>query len=75
MKLEEHAPSTFTILGWETPDIVKTVHELVAAGVTIERYTFITQDDLGIWTSPDGTSKVAWFKDPDANTLSVSQHF
>ena len=74
VKLDEHEPSTFTILGWETPDIEKTVRDLIAAGVTIERYGFLDHDDLGIWASDDGTSKVAWFKDPDGNTLSVSQH-
>jgi catechol 2,3-dioxygenase-like lactoylglutathione lyase family enzyme len=74
VKLDHHEPSTFTILGWEAPDIEQTVRDLVAAGVTIERYGFLTHDDLGIWTSPDGTAKVAWFKDPDGNTLSVSHH-
>ena len=74
VKLQEHEPTTFTILGWETPDIGQTVRDLIAAGVTIERYGLPGQDDLGIWSSPDGTSKVAWFKDPDGNTLSVSQH-
>jgi len=32
----------------------------------------MTQDDLGIWTTPSG-AKVAWFKDPDGNTLSVGE--
>jgi hypothetical protein len=40
-------------------------------GITFERYNFIEQDDSGIWTSPGGT-RVAWFKDPDGNILSVS---
>ena len=30
------------------------------------------QDDLGIWRSPSG-AQVAWFKDPDGNTLSLTQ--
>lgn len=45
-----------------------------ARGVTFERYDYMTpQDDLGIWTAPNG-ARVAWFKDPDGNTLSISQH-
>ena len=44
------------------------------AGVKVEKYSFLEQDELGIWTSPDGTSKVAWFKDTDGNVLSISQH-
>jgi hypothetical protein len=42
-------------------------------GVVFERFSFFEQDALGIWTAPSG-DKVAWFKDPDGNTLSVSQH-
>ena len=67
-------PQAFTILGWQVWDIVTTVKQLQAAGVIFERYgDFMQQDDLGIWAAPGG-AKVAWFKDPDGNTLSVSQH-
>src|ERR1039457_2183810 len=38
-----------------------------------EIFGFFKQDELGIWTAPTG-DKVAWFKDPDGNILSVSQH-
>jgi hypothetical protein len=38
-----------------------------------ERYDFLEQDDAGIWTAPIG-ARVAWFKDPDGNILSVSEH-
>jgi predicted enzyme related to lactoylglutathione lyase len=31
------------------------------------------QDKQGIWQSPGG-ARIAWFKDPDGNTLSISQH-
>ena len=62
-----------TVLGWEVPDAAMAVDELMAAGVTFERYGFMQQDDLGIWTTPTG-AKVAWFKDPDGNTLSISEH-
>ena len=46
---------------------------LQAEGVRFERFGFCEQDALGIWTAPTG-EKVAWFKDPDGNILSVSQH-
>src|SRR5689334_1582292 len=65
-------PAGFTVLGWGVKDIVSAVRDLQKAGVAFERYGF-PQDDLGIWTAPGG-AKVAWFKDPDGNILSVSQH-
>ena len=73
-RMQEVKPQAFTILGWQVLDIVATVQRLQAAGVTFERYgDFMQQDELGIWNAPGGT-RVAWFKDPDGNTLSVSQH-
>jgi len=66
-------PAIFTILGWEVTEIEKVVAAMTAKGVVFERYGFFEQDDLGIWAAPGG-AKVAWFKDPDGNTLSVSQH-
>jgi len=73
-KVNEFRPQPFTVLGWQVSDIVAAVKRLQGAGVTFERYgEFMQQDELGIWTAPGGT-KVAWFKDPDGNTLSVSQH-
>jgi hypothetical protein len=66
-------PLPFTALGWDVPDIRQSVAALSARGVTFERYPHVQGDDLGIWTAPDGT-QVAWFKDPDGNTLSLTQH-
>lgn len=66
-------PAVFTILGWEVSDIENVVTAMTAKGVVFERYGFFEQDALGIWAAPGG-AKVAWFKDPDGNTLSVSQH-
>jgi catechol 2,3-dioxygenase-like lactoylglutathione lyase family enzyme len=72
--VREIAAAQYTVLGWEVIDIVAKVKELVAAGVTFERYSFLPdQDEQGIWTAPGGT-RVAWFKDPDGNILSLSQH-
>lgn len=72
-KMKEFTPQRFTILGWEVADITSTVQQLTTAGVKFERYDFVQQDELGIWTAPGG-AKVAWFLDPDGNNLSVSQH-
>lgn len=69
----EYKPDTFTVLGWEVTDLNETVAGLQKKGVVFEKYGFLKQDELGIWTAPGG-AKVAWFKDPDGNLLSVSQH-
>jgi catechol 2,3-dioxygenase-like lactoylglutathione lyase family enzyme len=69
----EFTPAPFTILGWQVADIEKIVAGLQTKGVRFERFGFLEQDALGIWTAPTG-DKVAWFKDPDGNILSVSQH-
>ncbi len=65
-------PATYTVLGWRVTDIAATVEELLQAGVRFERYGGMNQDSLGIWTSPSG-ARVVWFKDPDGNTLSVTE--
>jgi catechol 2,3-dioxygenase-like lactoylglutathione lyase family enzyme len=72
---KELPPANGTVLGWNVPDIVAAVKELEQAGVRFERYNFdwMKQDELGIWTTPTG-ARVAWFKDPDGNILSLSQH-
>jgi catechol 2,3-dioxygenase-like lactoylglutathione lyase family enzyme len=69
----QFTPAPFTILGWQVSDIENMVKALQEKGVKFERFGFFEQDDLGIWTAPTG-DKVAWFKDPDGNILSVSQH-
>jgi len=66
-------PQQFTVLGWQVGDIAETVASLHKAGVTFEKFGFPGQDENGIWSAPGG-AKVAWFKDPDGNVLSVSQH-
>jgi catechol 2,3-dioxygenase-like lactoylglutathione lyase family enzyme len=70
---KERPPIPGTVLGWQVSDVAAAVKDLMRAGVQFERYGFMQQDELGIWTTPTG-AKVAWFKDPDGNILSVSQH-
>jgi catechol 2,3-dioxygenase-like lactoylglutathione lyase family enzyme len=71
--VEGFEPFPFTILGWSVEDIGKTVKGLQAKGVRFERYAGMDQDQLGVWTSPSG-ARIAWFKDPDGNVLSLSEH-
>jgi len=72
--VQDVVAAPYTVLGWEVDDIVAKAKALTAAGVKLERYeSFLKQDELGIWTAPGGT-RVAWFKDPDGNLLSISQH-
>ncbi len=71
-KVRELTPAPFTVLGWNVPDIRKAMKDLTSKGITFERYQGMPQDELGVWTTPDG-HQVAWFKDPDGNTLSLTQ--
>lgn len=71
-KVQMLVPAQHTILGWQVADIEAAVADLQARGVVFQKYDF-AQDERGIWTSPSG-SRVAWFKDPDGNILSISQH-
>jgi catechol 2,3-dioxygenase-like lactoylglutathione lyase family enzyme len=66
------APAGHTVLGWRVPDLTGTVRGLVAKGVPFLRYDGMAQEPDGIWTTPGG-DKVAWFSDPDGNTLSLTQ--
>ena len=80
--VKDWTPPQFTVLGWEVADIVAAVAGLRNAGVEFQRYPWMKdQDENGIWTSPSGPevasvhagARVAWFKDPDGNVLSVAQ--
>lgn len=71
--VERVAAASYTVLGWQVPDIEHAVKGLRKAGVRFQRYAGMGQDRQGIWQSPGG-ARIAWFKDPDGNTLSVSQH-
>jgi catechol 2,3-dioxygenase-like lactoylglutathione lyase family enzyme len=73
VKLPNFKPLEGTALGWEIADIAAVAKWLTDRGVTLEKYPFVQDRESGIWTAPSG-AKVAWFKDPDGNVLSVSQH-
>lgn len=68
-KVASLTPQPFTVLGWEVGDLEATLQRL---GLTLERFAWLPQDDRGIWTA-EGGARVAWFKDPDGNLLSLTQ--
>lgn len=72
-KVPNFTPLQGTILGWEVENIGAAVAWLRARGVLTEKFPFVQDRDLDIWSTPTG-DKVAWFKDPDGNILSVGQH-
>jgi len=72
-KVQDFTPPPFTVLGWEVSNIEEMVDWLQKRGVAFEKYPWIPDKESGIWTAPTG-DKAAWFKDPDGNVLSVSQH-
>ena len=71
-KVQNVVAVPYTILGWQVTDIAAEVRELAARGIRFEKFPGMDQDEDGIWVSPGG-ARVAWFKDPDGNTLSLTQ--
>src|SRR6266513_1174130 len=68
----EVCQAAYTVLGWRVTDIDATVRGLAAKGVVFNRYETMDQDENGVWATPGG-DRVAWFTDPDGNTLSLTQ--
>ena len=66
----ERAAAAYTVLGWRVGDLDTTIDDLVARGVTFLRFDGMEQDERGAWTAPGG-ERIAWFGDPDGNTLSL----
>jgi catechol 2,3-dioxygenase-like lactoylglutathione lyase family enzyme len=71
--IKDHQPSAHTVLGWEVRDIEAEVKALTARGIRFQIYEGFDQDAQGVWKSPDGKARVAWFLDPDGNNLSLAQ--
>ena len=70
--VESHIASPHTVLGWSVPDIGAVLAGLVERGVRPLRYDGLDQDEKGVWQAPSGAS-IAWFSDPDGNTISLTQ--
>jgi catechol 2,3-dioxygenase-like lactoylglutathione lyase family enzyme len=71
-KVQKLTPAPFTVVGWKVKDIAAEIRELKSRGVVFEFFKGFHQDDSSVWTSPSG-AKVAWFKDPDGNLLSLTE--
>ncbi len=71
-KVESIPEVNYTVLGWEVVNIRKCVDELSKKGVRFEKFSQLPQDELGVWCAPNG-ALVAWFRDPDGNTLSLTE--
>jgi catechol 2,3-dioxygenase-like lactoylglutathione lyase family enzyme len=71
-RVKQVVPAPYTVLGWRVADLSAAVRDLASRGVHFERFVGMEQDPSGVWTSPSG-AKVAWFKDPDGNVLSLTQ--
>lgn len=65
-------PAPYAVLGWRVENIDETVHKLAAAAIGLQYFDGLGQSEDGIWQSPSG-ARIAWFKDPDGNLLSVTQ--
>jgi catechol 2,3-dioxygenase-like lactoylglutathione lyase family enzyme len=72
-KTEQVVVVPYTSFGFEVDDIEAEVRRLRQLGITFERYPHFEQDEMNVWTAPGG-ARVAWFKDPDGNLLSLSMH-
>ncbi len=73
VRSRDSAPASHTAFGWMVKDLEQSIDQLTEKGVSFLKYSYFDQDLRGIWNAPDG-SRIAWFKDPDENTLSISQH-
>ena len=71
-KVEGLQPQPFTVFGWLVLHLRSTIEALRDRGTVMLRYDGLGQDDHGVWTTPTGDF-VAWFLDPDANVLSLTQ--
>ncbi|MEQ1867732.1 MAG: VOC family protein, partial [Micropepsaceae bacterium] len=60
-QIDDHVAHAHTVLGWEVADIVVAIKALREHGIAMNIYKGMGQDELGIWTSPDGKAKVAFF--------------
>ena len=71
--MPDYRASPHPVLGWDVADISAAARALRSKGVDLTIYQGMGQDPNGVWTAPDGKTRVAWFVDPDGNVLSLSQ--
>lgn len=68
----DHTPASFTVLNIPVDNVEEAVNELSGRGVRFEVYNEgdLRTDAKGIHSGDEGP-KIAWFKDPAGNYLSV----
>jgi catechol 2,3-dioxygenase-like lactoylglutathione lyase family enzyme len=71
-KVPQVVPVQNTVLGWKVADIRREIRDLTDKGIAFTRFDGLPQDDDGVWTSPGG-HRLAWFRDPDGNNLSLTE--
>jgi len=69
---DDHRPATFTVLNFPVDDLDAAVDSLTGEGVPMELYDGLEQDERGV-AAPTPGPRIAWFKDPAGNILSVMQ--
>jgi catechol 2,3-dioxygenase-like lactoylglutathione lyase family enzyme len=74
VQIPDHVAHPHPVIGWEVADIAASIKGLREHGVTMNIYEGMGQDEVGIWASPDGKTKLAFFNDPDGNGLSLASH-
>ena len=70
---ENAGRSPATLAGWFVDDLDRTMEELASRGVAFEQY-----DEPGLKTDAQGVFdagrfRAAWIKDPDGNTLALTE--
>lgn len=71
--VSELSEVSHTAHGWQVTDIDHEIETLASKGVVFLTFEPLAQSPSGIWTSPDG-HKIAWFRDPSKNILSLTQY-
>lgn len=69
----DHTPATFTVLNFIVDDVDRAVDELTKMGIHFQIYDKgeLKTDDRGVF---QGKPKIAWFKDPAGNFLSILEN-
>ncbi|MDV7243839.1 MULTISPECIES: VOC family protein [Rhodococcus] len=71
--VQSRADTGYTVLGWKVPDLDGVVDSLRTKGISFTEYPGMDQDEHAAWTAPDGI-RVAWFRDPHGNVLSLFEY-
>jgi catechol 2,3-dioxygenase-like lactoylglutathione lyase family enzyme len=70
---ENAGRSTATLAGWFVDDLDQIMDELASSGVVFEQYDQpgLKTDERGVFDG--GPFRAAWIKDPDGNTMALTE--